>query len=611
MKKFLRTASSVILVAKSLARHHRLARRAPAFSDLHRAAKNGDLHSVEALLASRGGQKKVDVNAYDRVGKTPLMHAVESPRASVELVRVLLDHGADIHQKNQAPGPYPGSVVSLAVAAGDPLKVELLVQAGADLHYERSGNYNALLDAVHSRDVMGDTRLIELLKLLIAHRVELNAVTSYAESGLRVLSRLGRFDGVRVLLEAGADAAQLKWTPLMRAVAIGSLDEMKTLVENGAPLEDIDWWERTAWLIAIQTGELAKAQYLLERGANRGATGRCRKPPLFYAIESRHAPMLRWLLATGIDREQTDQFESTPLMHAAEHDGLEALEELLRAGADVGRAGSHGQTALSCGRTRAVIARLLEAGADPAELPFEGRRALLGFDPEPDEAPLADVSPAEFRQGRERRFGAGNPEALLERFCERMIRAGITAYQAAQLFKGKVEQAKAPVWCAQRFGQSITFLPDGRAVQIAGEHEDSYDRDFCIYNDVFVHHPDGTISIYGYPQSEFPPTDFHTATLIGRHIYVIGSLGYHGTRQYGKTPLYRLDTETLRVEELKSRGPAPGWIFRHRAVQSSPHQIRISGGTVATAGDPEAHVENDRSFTLDIESLTWSVDSAG
>jgi hypothetical protein len=34
----------------------------------------------------------------------------------------------------------------------------------------------------------------------------------------------------------------------------------------------------------------------------------------------------------------------------------------------------------------------------------------------------------------------------------------------------------------QRFGQSLTLLPDCRAVQIGGEHEDWYDADFCIYN---------------------------------------------------------------------------------------------------------------------------------
>ncbi|MEO8096619.1 MAG: hypothetical protein ABI811_02885, partial [Acidobacteriota bacterium] len=79
-----------------------------------------------------------------------------------------------------------------------------------------------------------------------------------------------------------------------------------------------------------------------------------------------------------------------------------------------------------------------------------------------------------------------------------MIRSGISAAEATQRYGDTGD--RSPVWCAQRFGQSLTLLPDGRAVQIAGEHEDSYARDFCIYNDVFVHEPDGTIQIYGNPE---------------------------------------------------------------------------------------------------------------
>ena len=90
----------------------------------------------------------------------------------------------------------------------------------------------------------------------------------------------------------------------------------------------------------------------------------------------------------------------------------------------------------------------------------------------------------------------------------------MTGYVANKHFGGPSSLDAGPVWCAQRFGQTVTLLPDGRAVQIAGEHEDHYDPDFTIYNDVFVHEPDGTIRIFGYPEAVFPPTDFHTATLV-------------------------------------------------------------------------------------------------
>lgn len=562
------------------------------------------MEQVEELLKS-SGQQDVAMNTYDKSGHTPLMHAVMSPKASVDLLRLLLDHGADIHQETREPAYSVESIMALALQGGDPPKVMLLLQRGANIHYERAEGYNALLDAVHGRDVLRDERLIDLLSLLISHRVNLNAVSSFQESGSRVLSRIGRFDAVRLLLEAGADPELLKWTPLMRAVALGSLPDVLDELARTSSLEEKDWWERTAWLLAIQTGEVAKACLLLESGADRNARGRCQKPPLFYAIETFHTAMLRWLIEIGIPVEDRDQFGRTPLTEAVEHSNLDAVNDLLDAGADVNTE-HKGQAALSFVRTRDIAERLLGAGANPLHLPYEGRRALLGFAPDPDED-LLDILPSEFRAGRVRHFGIANPEKLDSPYCEGMIRAGLTASQAAELFNVAVEPVESPVWCAQRFGQSLTFLPDGRTIQIAGEHEDFYDPNFCIYNDVFVHKPDGAIHIFGYSETVFPPTDFHSATLLGHHIYIIGSLGYVGQRRYGNTPVYRLDTDTFKIEQIIVGGDKPGWIFSHKAIPLSSHEISISGGTVVTwDGKQEFHAPNERSFILDIKRAVWT-----
>lgn len=80
-------------------------------------------------------------------------------------------------------------------------------------------------------------------------------------------------------------------------------------------------------------------------------------------------------------------------------------------------------------------------------------------------------------------------------------------------------------------------MPDGRAVHIGGEHEDYYDPDFFIYNDVTVVGPDGSIKIRGYSRGVFPPTDFHSATLAGDAILIIGRLGYPDQRVAGRTPV--------------------------------------------------------------------------
>jgi ankyrin repeat protein len=503
--------------------------------------------------------------------------------------------------------PAPETELHEALGEGDPQKVRAFIAAGADVRYQRAEGYDALIDAVHGRDVARDPRLLDLLSLLVEEGVNLSGISEYGESGLRVLSRIGRFDGVRLLLAAGADRSQLGWTPLMEAVALGSLDDVEAALAQGADLEARDWWSRTAWLIAILAGDIPKADLLRRRGADTTACGRCGFPPLFYAIAGHHPEMLRWLLREGADVDKTDEFGSTALIHAVDHDDIACVEILLGAGADVDVDASG--TALKSAESREMAMRLLDAGANPADLSHEAKRAIVGLASTAEEA-LSAVSVEDYRRSFTRSFGKDNPERMRVPFWEAMVRCGAPAYEARSQFEGATGRFSQPIWSAQRFGQSLTLLPDGRAVQIGGEHEDHYDDDFCIYNDVFVHERDGSVAIYGYPEAVFPPTDFHTATLIGDFIYVIGSAGYMGSRRFGETPVYRLNVHTLRMDRLDARGEAPGWIYRHRAAAVGPHAIRVWGGKIATAsGSGESHDDNLASFVLDLDRQRWCRDS--
>ncbi len=142
-----------------------------------------------------------------------------------------------------------------------------------------------------------------------------------------------------------------------------------------------------------------------------------------------------------------------------------------------------------------------------------------------------------------------------------------------------------PFWSWQRFGRTSTPLPHGRVIHVAGEHEDDYDADFCIYNDVVVEYPGGRREFYLYPKDVFPPTDFHTATLIGDEIVLIGSLGYGDLRRVGETQVLKLDTRTLRIEAVATAGEGPGWISRHIAEMLGETAILVTGGRVQTPED--------------------------
>jgi hypothetical protein len=186
-----------------------------------------------------------------------------------------------------------------------------------------------------------------------------------------------------------------------------------------------------------------------------------------------------------------------------------------------------------------------------------------------------------------------------------MVRCGWSGYRAAARFGDDSFDRGAPVWCHDRFGMSLTCLPDGRFIQIAGEHEDSYDPDFCIYNDVIIHDGKGGFEILGYPEEVFPPTDFHSATLVGPWIYIIGNLGYPAAREAFayQTPVYRFHTETGRIERVLTHGKSPGWIHRHQAELVAGN-IRVSGGKILTKKkNGESEIKDHQAcHTLDLET---------
>ncbi len=211
----------------------------------------------------------------------------------------------------------------------------------------------------------------------------------------------------------------------------------------------------------------------------------------------------------------------------------------------------------------------------------------------------------EFLEWRTPRFGKSNPERVESKVWRYLFRTRISAFEAEEIVNYKNEDKTDPTFCFDRYGQSRTYLPDGRRVYIAGEHEDYYDPDFCIYNDVVVVDTDDHLKIYNYPKEAFPPTDFHSATLVGDQIFLIGNLGYLDDRKPGYTQVYTLDLESLSIKKISATGPAPGWISRHTAyLNKEKTAIRVTSGEVWTS-DGQI-VENVHDWELELDTLEWS-----
>jgi hypothetical protein len=88
------------------------------------------------------------------------------------------------------------------------------------------------------------------------------------------------------------------------------------------------------------------------------------------------------------------------------------------------------------------------------------------------------------------RFGQANPERMHIELWDWMIRRRDDPCTVRQELGLGSNFTGWPDWCFVRFGMSQTVMADGRMICIAGEHEDFYDPDFCIYNDVIVLRPE-------------------------------------------------------------------------------------------------------------------------
>ncbi|MDB6069889.1 MAG: hypothetical protein JWL81_1060 [Verrucomicrobiales bacterium] len=228
----------------------------------------------------------------------------------------------------------------------------------------------------------------------------------------------------------------------------------------------------------------------------------------------------------------------------------------------------------------------------------------------PDRLDSSAITPEMVHEWWAPRFGDANPQRMNNPLWEWLVRTRIDAHKARGRFgypRPFDASRPGPAWCFERMGQSVTRLPDGRAVMIAGEHEDSYDPDFQIYNDVTVQHPDGTLDIYGYPGDVFPPTDFHTATLVDRRIIIIGNLGYKPSHEEQATQVFELDTVTWAMRRIVTAGPTPGWLHKHVAELSGDGKsIVISGGLVKPVSEKyEGCHENPDQWALDLTTWEW------
>ena len=277
------------------------------------------------------------VNAEDGFGKTSLYYAVGNEHESaLEIVRFLLEKGADINQKSiyDRETPLHRAVENEHESALG--IVHLLLEKGAD---------------INTVDNTGKTPL---------HL----AVGNKHESAIKI---------VRFLLEKGADINTKdmdRKTPLQLAVNNNnnkSIPEtIRLLLEKGADINTKDRCRETPLHLAVKNNNksaLEIIRLLLARGADVNATNIHGYTPLCRAVGNQLGPKIVGLfLEKGADINQKGIRDGgTPLHRAAENKNEFALETvclLLEKGADINTKDNDGYTpSLRCWKQRGIRSR--------------------------------------------------------------------------------------------------------------------------------------------------------------------------------------------------------------------------------------------------------------
>ncbi|KAM9740781.1 LOW QUALITY PROTEIN: ankyrin repeat domain-containing protein 50 [Menidia menidia] len=220
----------------------------------------------------------------------------------------------------------------------------------------------------------------EVLQLLVKAGAHVNNENDHASC--IVQQALEREDSIRTLLDNGASVNQCDSsgrTLLGNAAYSGNLDVVNLLISRGANMELEDNHGQTALTLAARQGHTKVVNCLIGCEANINHTDHDGWTALRSAAWGGHSEVVSALLYAGAKVDCADADGRTALRAAAWGGHEDIVLNLLQHGAEVNKADNEGRTALIAAAYmghREIVEHLLDHGAEVNHEDVDGRTAL-------------------------------------------------------------------------------------------------------------------------------------------------------------------------------------------------------------------------------------------
>lgn len=217
------------------------------------------------------------------------------------------------------------NALTVAVRACDPAKVAAALKAGAKPNSRNRDGSTPIMWIGYFQNPPETTKL-EIAKLLVAHRADVNAKDTYGKSVLSYQVTYGLGKVVAFLMKKGAkDGPNASGgSALLTAIEGGKAELVRILLEGGANPND----ERALWAAMHYESNAVRAALLKTPKFDK-------KSALWaqMAATEGRTDVLKQLIAMGAEINSPGQGNRTALLMAIENDRLESAKALLEGGA--------------------------------------------------------------------------------------------------------------------------------------------------------------------------------------------------------------------------------------------------------------------------------------